>query len=82
MIDCISGGQLTPGLVERRPEYYWSESTQLSQGALPGRHDMIMQAWTEPGHPAHREALPDQYVNTLAPTDQQPHPEVWIPGHG
>lgn len=85
MIDVISGGRLTAGMVVGGgPEYYsFSVNPAQARERFAEAHDLIVKAWTEPGPfewvGKHYRI---RYVNPWPKPLQQPHPPVWIPGAG
>jgi len=85
MIDCISGGRLIAGfVVGGGPEYYSSGiNPTYAREMFREAHDLIIQAWTEPGpfrfFSKHYNL---NYVNPWPQPIQKPHPPVWIPGVG
>jgi alkanesulfonate monooxygenase SsuD/methylene tetrahydromethanopterin reductase-like flavin-dependent oxidoreductase (luciferase family) len=85
MIDNISCGRLITGFVRGiGAEYHvWGVNPAFSHERFHEAHDLIIQAWTEPGitrfqgkHYAH------EYVNVWPRPYQKPHPPVWIPSQG
>ncbi len=85
MIDNISRGRLITGFVRGiGAEYHvWGVNPVFSHERFHEAHDLIVQAWTEPGitrfqgkHYAH------EYVNIWPRPYQKPHPAIWIPSQG
>jgi alkanesulfonate monooxygenase SsuD/methylene tetrahydromethanopterin reductase-like flavin-dependent oxidoreductase (luciferase family) len=85
MIDNISGGRLVAGFVRGIGAEYHSTGVNPaeSHGRFLEAHDLIMQAWTQPG-PSRFEGkyFHLNYVNTWPRPLQQPHPPIWIPSQG
>ena len=85
MIDVISGGRLIAGMVVGGgPEYY---SNGLNPAQARERfyeaHDLIVQAWTQPGpFTFNGKYYKLRYVNPWPTPLQKPHPPIWIPGAG
>jgi alkanesulfonate monooxygenase SsuD/methylene tetrahydromethanopterin reductase-like flavin-dependent oxidoreductase (luciferase family) len=85
MIDCISGGRLIAGfVVGGGPEYYsYAINPAEARDRFREAHDLIMQAWTEPGpfrfFSKHYKL---NYVNPWPRPIQKPHPPIWVPGVG
>jgi alkanesulfonate monooxygenase SsuD/methylene tetrahydromethanopterin reductase-like flavin-dependent oxidoreductase (luciferase family) len=85
MIDCISGGRLIAGfVVGGGPEYYsFSINPAHARERFYEAHDLILQAWTQPGPQEFiGKHYQIRYVNTWPRPVQKPHPEIWIPGVG
>lgn len=85
MIDCISGGRLTAGLVVGGgPEYYsFSMNPTHARSMYAEALDLIIRAWKEPGPFEHYgQHWKLKYVNPWPRPIQQPHPPIWIPGAG
>jgi len=85
MIDNISGGRLIAGfVVGGGPEYYsFSINPAFAREKFQEAHDLIMQAWTQPGPGEFiGKHYRLRYLNTWPRPVQQPHPEIWIPGAG
>lgn len=85
MLDCISGGRLTAGLVVGGgPEYYsFSMNPTHARSMYTEALDLIIRAWTEPGPFEHYgKHWKLKYVNPWPRPIQQPHPPIWIPGAG
>ena len=85
MIDVVSGGRLTAGLViGGGPEYYsFGVNPATARERFREALDLVVQAWTRPGpfefegdHYSYR------YVNPWPRPLQRPHPPIWIPGGG
>jgi alkanesulfonate monooxygenase SsuD/methylene tetrahydromethanopterin reductase-like flavin-dependent oxidoreductase (luciferase family) len=85
MIDCISGGRLTAGLVVGGgPEYYsFTINPTHARTMYAEALDLIIRAWKEPGPFEHYgKHWKLKYVNPWPRPIQQPHPPIWIPGAG
>ena len=85
MIDVVSGGRLTAGLViGGGPEYYsFGVNPATARGRFREALELIVQAWTRPGpFEFEGEFYSYRYVNPWPRPLQQPHPRVWIPGGG
>ena len=85
MIDNLSGGRLIAGfVVGGGPEYYsFGVNPAHARERFHEAHDLILQAWTEPGPSEfHGKHYRLRYLNTWPRPVQQPHPEIWIPGIG
>jgi alkanesulfonate monooxygenase SsuD/methylene tetrahydromethanopterin reductase-like flavin-dependent oxidoreductase (luciferase family) len=85
MLDVMSGGRLTAGMViGGGPEYFsYGINPTHARERFKEALDLILRAWTEPGpftwnskHYFYR------YVNPWPRPLQQPHPPIWIPGAG
>jgi alkanesulfonate monooxygenase SsuD/methylene tetrahydromethanopterin reductase-like flavin-dependent oxidoreductase (luciferase family) len=85
MIDQITKGRLIAGFVRGQGAEYHSSGSNPAQSLERFReaHDLIMQAWTQPG-PTRFEGkyYEFEYVNTWPRPYRQPHPPVWIPSQG
>ncbi len=85
MIDCVSGGRLIAGfVVGGGPEYYsFSQNPAMARERFYEAHDLIIQAWTQPGPTRYDgKHYRFKYLNSWPRPVQQPHPEIWIPGIG
>ena len=85
MIDNITGGRLIAGFVRGiGAEYHsWGVNPALSHDRFHEAHDLIVQAWTQPGPSVFEgKHYHFDYVNTWPRTFQQPHPPIWIPSQG
>lgn len=85
MLDTITGGRLIAGFVRGiGAEYHsWGVNPAVSHERFHEAHDLIMQAWTQPG-PSRFEGkyYHFDYVNCWPRPFQQPHPPIWIPSQG
>ncbi len=85
ILDNLTRGRLIAGFVRGiGAEYH-------STGANPGEslarfheaHDLIIQAWTQPGPTSYDgKYYKFRYVNPWPTTYQKPHPPIWIPSQG
>ena len=85
MLDIITGGRHRPGFVRGiGAEYHLLGANPAeSHDRFHEAHDLIMQAWTQPG-PFEFEGkyYHFDYVNPWPRPFQQPHPPIWIPVAG
>ncbi|GGL79619.1 LLM class flavin-dependent oxidoreductase [Wenxinia marina] len=86
MIDNITGGRLIAGMVRGiGAEYHsWGVNPAFSHERFHEAHDLIVQAWTEPG-PTRFEGKHYRfdYVNVWPRVYQDdPHPPIWVPSQG
>ncbi len=85
MIDNITGGRLVAGFVRGIGAEYHSSGVNPTEShdRFHEAHDLILQAWTEPG-PSKFEGkyYHFNYVNTWPRPYQKPHPPIWIPSQG
>ncbi|HEY7459618.1 MAG TPA: LLM class flavin-dependent oxidoreductase [Xanthobacteraceae bacterium] len=85
MLDNITGGRLVAGFVRGiGAEYHsWGANPAESHDRFHEAHDLIVQAWTQPG-PTKFEGkyYHFEYVNCWPRPYQQPHPPIWIPSQG
>lgn len=85
MLDLLSHGRVVCGFVRGVGGEYKSFSIDpnTSLDRFREAHDLIVQAWSEPGpfvfRSEHYEFL---YVNPWPRPLQQPHPPIWIPSQG
>ncbi|MCC6994107.1 MAG: LLM class flavin-dependent oxidoreductase [Deltaproteobacteria bacterium] len=85
MLDVLSGGRLICGMViGGGPEYYsYGKNPTHARAMFYEAHDLIMQAWTQPGPTEFRGKFWQlRYVNPWPRPLQKPHPPIWIPGAG
>jgi alkanesulfonate monooxygenase SsuD/methylene tetrahydromethanopterin reductase-like flavin-dependent oxidoreductase (luciferase family) len=85
MIDNISRGRLITGFVRGiGAEYHvWGVNPVFSHERFHEAHDLIIQAWTEPGITRFQgKHYNHEYVNVWPRPYQKPHPPVWIPSQG
>jgi alkanesulfonate monooxygenase SsuD/methylene tetrahydromethanopterin reductase-like flavin-dependent oxidoreductase (luciferase family) len=85
MLDNITGGRLIAGFVRGiGAEYHsWGANPALSHDRFHEAHDLIVQAWTQPGPSVFEgKHYHFDYVNTWPRTYQQPRPPIWIPSQG
>jgi alkanesulfonate monooxygenase SsuD/methylene tetrahydromethanopterin reductase-like flavin-dependent oxidoreductase (luciferase family) len=85
MLDNITAGRLVAGFVRGiGAEYHsWGANPAESHDRFHEAHDLILQAWTQPG-PSKFEGkyYHFEYVNCWPRPYQQPHPPIWIPSQG
>ncbi len=85
MLDNISNGRLIAGFVRGIGAEYHSTGVNPAEShdRFHEAHDLILQAWTQPG-PFEFEGkyYHFKYVNTWPRPVQQPHPPIWIPSQG
>ena len=85
MLDNITGGRLVAGFVRGiGAEYHsWGANPAESHDRFHEAHDLILQAWTQPGPSCFEgKYYHFQYVNCWPRPYQQPHPPIWIPSQG
>jgi len=85
MLDNITGGRLIAGFVRGiGAEYHaWGANPAESHDRFHEAHDLIIQAWTQPGPSVYEgKYYHFDYVNTWPRPYQQPHPPIWIPSQG
>jgi alkanesulfonate monooxygenase SsuD/methylene tetrahydromethanopterin reductase-like flavin-dependent oxidoreductase (luciferase family) len=85
MIDCITRGRLITGMVRGiGAEYHvWGVNPTTSHARFHEAHDLIIQAWTQPGITSfHGKHYNHEYVNIWPRPYQKPHPPIWIPSQG
>ena len=85
MIDCITRGRLITGMVRGiGAEYHvWGVNPTTSHERFHEAHDLILQAWTQPGITGfHGKHYQHEYVNVWPRPYQKPHPPIWIPSQG
>ena len=85
MLDVISGGRMISGFVRGIGAEYHSFGVNPAESRDRFReaHDVIVQAWTQPGPFAFEgEFFNYRYVNTWPRPLQSPHPEIWAPSTG
>jgi len=85
MIDNVTGGRLIAGFVRgigcEYHSYMVNPSSSLAK--FHEAHDLIMQAWTQPGPTAFEgKYYRFQYVNMWPRPYQEPNPPIWIPSQG
>src|SRR5271156_5326948 len=84
-LDNLSKGRIIAGFVRGIGSEYHSSGVNpfFSHGRFHEAHDLIIQAWTEPGPFAFDGALFSLRYVILGPRPyQQPPPPVWIPSQG
>ncbi len=82
MLDVISGGRIFNGFVRGTGMEYFSYGVNptLSRERMNEAHDLILQAWTQPGPTIFEgEHYNYRYVNIWPRPIQQP-PPIWMPG--
>jgi alkanesulfonate monooxygenase SsuD/methylene tetrahydromethanopterin reductase-like flavin-dependent oxidoreductase (luciferase family) len=85
MIDTITRGRLITGMVRGiGAEYHvWGVNPAFSHERFHEAHDLILQAWTQPGITRfHSKHYNHEYVNVWPRPYQDPHPPIWIPSQG
>ena len=85
MLDNITAGRLIAGFVRGiGAEYHaWGANPAESHDRFHEAHDLIIQAWTQPGPSVFEgKYYQFEYVNTWPRVYQQPHPPIWIPSQG
>ncbi len=85
MLDNISGGRLIAGFVRGIGAEYHSSGVNPTEShdRFHEAHDLIVQAWTQPGPSVFEgKYYHFNYVNTWPRPVQQPHPPIWIPSQG
>ncbi|WP_210251706.1 LLM class flavin-dependent oxidoreductase [Neorhizobium galegae] len=86
MVDNITGGRLIAGMVRGiGAEYHsWGVNPAFSHERFQEAHDLILQAWTQPGPSAFEgKHYNFEYVNVWPRVYQDnPHPPIWIPSQG
>ena len=83
MIDNMSDGRLIAGFaVGGGPESFnYNVPSPHGRRRLWEAVDLIVKSWTDDGPFLHEgPCYPMRYVNVWPKPQQQPHPEVWIPG--
>lgn len=85
MLDNMSRGRIIAGFVRGIGSEYHSTGVNptFSQERFHEAHDLILQAWTQPG-PTEFEGdhYNHKYVNIWPRPYQDPHPPIWIPSQG
>ena len=85
ILDNLTRGRLICGFVRGIGAEYHASPVNPTQSheRFHEAHDLIIQAWTEPG-PTTYEGKHYQinYVNTWPRPYQSPHPPIWIPSQG
>jgi alkanesulfonate monooxygenase SsuD/methylene tetrahydromethanopterin reductase-like flavin-dependent oxidoreductase (luciferase family) len=85
MLDNISGGRLIAGFVRGiGAEYHvFGANPAESHDRFHEAHDLILQAWTQPGPTTFEgKHYHFEYVNLWPRMYQQPRPPIWIPSQG
>ncbi|CDZ64071.1 LLM class flavin-dependent oxidoreductase [Neorhizobium galegae] len=86
MVDNITGGRLIAGMVRGiGAEYHsWGVNPAFSHERFQEAHDLILQAWTQPGPSVFEgKHYNFEYVNVWPRVYQDnPHPPIWIPSQG
>jgi alkanesulfonate monooxygenase SsuD/methylene tetrahydromethanopterin reductase-like flavin-dependent oxidoreductase (luciferase family) len=85
ILDNVTGGRLIAGFVRGiGAEYYsWNSNPALSHDKFHEAHDLIVQAWTQPGPSTFEGKYYNfDYVNLWPRPYQEPHPPIWIPSQG
>ncbi len=85
MLDNLTRGRLICGFVRGiGAEYHASPVNPTeSHDRFHEAHDLIIQAWTEPGPTTYEgKHYHINYVNTWPRVYQDPHPPIWIPSQG
>jgi alkanesulfonate monooxygenase SsuD/methylene tetrahydromethanopterin reductase-like flavin-dependent oxidoreductase (luciferase family) len=85
MLDNMSRGRIITGFVRGIGSEYHSTGVNptFSHERFHEAHDLIKQAWTQPGPTEFDgEHYNFRYVNIWPRPYQDPHPEIWIPSQG
>jgi alkanesulfonate monooxygenase SsuD/methylene tetrahydromethanopterin reductase-like flavin-dependent oxidoreductase (luciferase family) len=86
MLDNITGGRLIAGFVRGiGAEYHsWGVNPATSHERFHEAHDLIVQAWAQPGPSTYYgKHYRFEYVNVWPrPYQDKPHPPIWIPSQG
>ena len=85
MLDNMSRGRIITGFVRGIGSEYHSTGVNptFSHERFHEAHDLILQAWTQPGPSSFEgEHYNFKYVNIWPRIYQHPHPEIWIPSQG
>jgi alkanesulfonate monooxygenase SsuD/methylene tetrahydromethanopterin reductase-like flavin-dependent oxidoreductase (luciferase family) len=85
MIDVITRGRLISGFVRGiGAEYHtFGRNPTESHDRFHEAHDLIIQAWTQPGPTSFEGKYYDvRYVNLWPKPYQKPHPPIWVPSQG
>ncbi|HLI21772.1 MAG TPA: LLM class flavin-dependent oxidoreductase, partial [Stellaceae bacterium] len=85
MLDNLSKGRIICGFVRGIGAEYHSTGVNpyFSHERFHEAHDLIINAWTQPGpFPFEGRHYNIRYVNLWPRPYQQPHPPVWIPSQG
>lgn len=86
MIDNITAGRFIAGFVRGiGAEYHsWGVNPAFSHERFHEAHDLILQAWTQPGPTAFEgKHYEFPYVNVWPrPYQRDPHPPIWVPSQG
>jgi alkanesulfonate monooxygenase SsuD/methylene tetrahydromethanopterin reductase-like flavin-dependent oxidoreductase (luciferase family) len=85
MLDVMSGGRLTAGMViGGGPEYFsYNIDPTTAREKFREALELIVKAWTTPGPFVwNSKHYFFRYVNPWPRPMQQPHPPIWIPGTG
>ena len=85
MLDVITGGRLIAGFVRGiGAEYHtFGFNPTISHERFHEAHDLIVQAWTQPGPTSFSgKHYNVDYVNLWPRPFQNPHPPIWVPSQG
>lgn len=85
MLDVITGGRLIAGFVRGiGAEYHtFGLNPTISHERFHEAHDLIVQAWTQPGPTSFSgKHYNVDYVNLWPRPFQNPHPPIWVPSQG
>jgi alkanesulfonate monooxygenase SsuD/methylene tetrahydromethanopterin reductase-like flavin-dependent oxidoreductase (luciferase family) len=85
MLDNMSRGRIIAGFVRGIGSEYHSSGVNptFSHERFHEAHDLILQAWTQPGPSSFEgEHYNFRYVNLWPRMYQKPRPEIWIPSQG
>lgn len=85
MLDELTGGRLIAGFVRGIGSEYHSTGVNPTESLerFQEAHDLIVQAWTQPGpFPFQGKYYDFSYVNVWPRPYQEPHPPIWIPSQG
>jgi len=85
VLDVVTGGRLTAGMVVGGGPEYYSSGVNPAQARrrFAEALDLVVEAWTRPGpFEFDGEFYRARYVNPWPRPLQKPYPPVWIPGMG
>ncbi|MEB3102130.1 LLM class flavin-dependent oxidoreductase [Ferviditalea candida] len=85
MLDVITGGRIISGFVRGIGAEYYSfrlDPTKSKERFFEA-HDIIIQAWTQPGPTSyHGKHYHFTHINSWPVPYQKPHPPIWCPSQG
>lgn len=85
MLDNLTRGRFIAGFVRGIGAEYHAMGINpgFSHERFHEAHDLIIQAWTEPGPTSYSgKHYQFKYVNTWPRPYQKPHPPIWVPSQG